>query len=195
LGFRSSDATAIYVDDTNTGTFLRMTKPGAAPRTSVLSFNTYFREVSQPKRTMLSRKFDDGTLRLAELQLPVGHKPGMRHPVIVYAYPNFQPSLHSSVSQANNDLSTIYPIQYLLSKGFAFCHVPFPISGRNSMKPMYAAAEAVTPWLDVLDRHGAISSGEYGFWGHSNAGFVALALEALTDRFKAEVARLFRTRR
>lgn len=53
---------------------------------------------------------------------------------------------------------------------------------------MRAAANAVLPWLDVLDRQVDIASGDYGFWGHSNAGYAALALESLSRHFKAIVA-------
>jgi dipeptidyl aminopeptidase/acylaminoacyl peptidase len=140
---------------------------------------------------MLTQFFPDGSLRKGTLILPVDHRKGQRHPVIVWAYPDSSPSLGDYFTQLNNYNSVIRPIQYLLTQGFAFLEVPFPIgesSGKSNKEPLFAAVKAVLPWLDVLDREPEILPGEYGFFGHSNAGYVALALEALTHRFKAIVA-------
>ncbi len=188
LGVRAGDGAVIYKDVADTGTFLMLVKPGERAHRSPLSFNTYFRHVSKPPRRVLAEKFPDGTLRSGVLQLPVGHTSGDRHPVIVYAYPDFKPSVDGPLTKLNSSYAAIYPIQYLLTKGFAFFHVPFQISGKTSHEPMNAAIDAVLPWLDVLDRQPEIIPADYGFWGHSNAGYVALALEALTRRFKAIVA-------
>jgi hypothetical protein len=188
MGVRSVDAMTVYKEDSSTGTFLWRTQPARRPRASRLRFNTYFRDVLRPQRTMLTCLFPDGSRRRGVLQLPTGHKQGERHGVIVFAYPNFAASLDSSITQGNNAINVTYPIQYLLAKGFAFFHAPFPISGNASKHPMRSAVEAVLPWLDVLDRRAEVIPGEYGFWGQSNAGYVALALEAMTHRFKAIVA-------
>lgn len=188
LGVRLNDAGVIYQNNSSSGTYLKLVRPRKRPCTSALTFNTYFRNIARPHDAMLACRFPDGTFRKGLLQLPIGHERGDRHPVIVYAYPNFSPSLHSSVARINSETSVVFPIQYLLANGFAFFHAPFPISGENSRNPMRSAAEAVLPWLDVLDRQTVVIPGEYGCWGHSNAGYVALALEALTNRFKAIVA-------
>jgi dipeptidyl aminopeptidase/acylaminoacyl peptidase len=141
-----------------------------------------------PERRMLRRTFADGSVRTALLQRPVTHQAGDRHPVIVWAYPNAKPTIDNSFTLGNSPINVIYPIQYLLTKGFAILQAPFPIHGRRSARPMRAAVEAVMPWLDVLADEPDVRAGEYGFFGHSNAGYVALALEALTSRFKAIVA-------
>jgi dipeptidyl aminopeptidase/acylaminoacyl peptidase len=153
-----------------------------------LSFNTYFRNVIRPPRRVLTHRFPDGSVRSGLLQLPIGHRDGDGHPVIVWAYPNSVPTINDPFARANSSISVERPVQYLLTKGFAFFHAPFPISGRHGFESMRAAVEAVVPWLDVLAGQPAIVPGQYGFFGHSNAGYVALALEALTHRFKAIVA-------
>lgn len=188
LGARATDGGVVYVDDGNSGTFLLLERQGERPRTSPLSFNTYFREVAQPQSIMISHTFPDGAVRAGELLLPIGHRDGDRHPVIIYAYPDFMPSVTSAISRPNSALSVVYPVQYLLASGFAFFHAPFPTGGRAGSEPVRASAAAVLPWLDVLNNHESVLPGAFGFWGHSNAGFVALALEAQTRRFKAIVA-------
>ena len=190
LGVRPKDSAAVYAEDSDNGTFLMVAKPGSRPRTSPLCFNTYFRDVSKPTRRMLDCAFSEGA-RKGLFMLPVSHKPGQRHPVVVWAYPDSVPSLDDSFSRLNNYISLVYPIQYLLTRGFAFFQAPFPIgesSKKSNIQPMKAAADAVLPWLDVLDREAEVLPGEYGFFGHSNAGYVALALEVLTRRLKAIVA-------
>lgn len=188
LGVRAADGAVIYKEVADTGTFLMLVKPGERAHRSPLSFNTYFRHVVKPPCRVVTGKFPDGSLRSGVLQLPVDHTPGDRHPVIVYAYPDLKPSVNGPLTSQNSTYALIYPIQYLLTKGFGFFHVPFQISGKTSHEPMSAAVDAVLPWLDVLDRQPEIIPADYGFWGHSNAGYVALALEALTRRFKAIVA-------
>lgn len=120
--------------------------------------------------------------------LPTGHKRGQRHPVIVWAYPDSPPSASDPFLQPNNYFSVIYPVQYLLAQGFAFLQAPFPTDAKRNREPMHAAVAAVLPWLDVLAGEQEVLPGEFGFFGHSFAGYVALALEALTNRFKAIVA-------
>jgi dipeptidyl aminopeptidase/acylaminoacyl peptidase len=188
LAVRPKDSEVVYKEDSADGTFLLLARPGKRPRTSVLSFNTYFRDVMRPQRRMLSHTFADGSIRRGLLQLPIGHRARDTHPVIVWAYPNSTPALDDSFSRGNDFASVIYPVQYLLTQGFAFFQAPFPIGGKRSLQPMQAAVDAVVPWLDVLDRQAEIVPGACGFFGHSNAGYVALALEALTRRFKAIVA-------
>ena len=191
LGVRPKDAAVLYSEDSDDGTFLMIAKHGTQPRTSPLCFNTYFRDVAKPTRRMLDCSFPDGAVRKGTFVLPVSHKAGERHPVVVWAYPNSIPSLNDSFTSLNNYINVVYPVQYLLSRGFAFFQAPFPIgksSNISNTNPMQAAANAVLPWLDVLDRQPEVLGGEYGFFGHSNAGYVALSLEALTRRFKAIVA-------
>ena len=188
LAVRPRDCAAVFSDDTDARTSLILTRPGRRRRRSSLSFNTYFREVIVPQRRILSHTFPDGSVRRGLLQLPIGHRPGNRHPVIVWAYPNSKPSLNDSFARANSYSNVIYPVQYLLTKGFAFFQAPFPIERKQSEWPMQAAADAVLPWVDVLAGTGEIIPEACGFFGHSNAGYVALALEALTNCFKAIVA-------
>jgi hypothetical protein len=188
LGVRAGDAAVIWKDDADSGTHLFLAGPGAEPRQSQLSFNTYFRDVSKPTSIVVSRIRVDGTASTGILQLPIGHKSGERHPIIVWAYPDSKPSPEEQIARVNSYISGVYPIQYLLTRGFGFFHAPFPIGGRSSLEPMRAATDAVLAWLDVLDARPQVSPGQYGFFGHSNAGYVALALEALSHRFKAIVA-------
>jgi dipeptidyl aminopeptidase/acylaminoacyl peptidase len=188
LALNPACGSAVYTNDTSRGTFLILERPGQPARSSPLSFNAYFSNVVRPRRRMVVHAFPDGSVRSGLLQLPIDHRPGDRHPVIMWAYPNATPAISDSFSRANSSANVVYPVQYLLTKGFAFFEAPFPCRGKLAAEPMRAAVDAVLPWLDVLARQPEIKPQEYGFFGHSNAGYVALALEASTDRFKAIVA-------
>jgi dipeptidyl aminopeptidase/acylaminoacyl peptidase len=182
------DASVVYKEDAEAGTFLILARPGTRARRSLLSFNRYFSDVRSPQRRILSHSFPDGSTRKGLLLLPIGHRSGERHPVVISAYPAFSPLLNDPVGRPNGMGSVIYPIQYLLTKGFAFFQAPFPIDRMESMQPMKAAVDAVVPWLDVLGKDPNIVPEGYGFFGYSLAGYVALALEAWSHRFKAIVA-------
>lgn len=188
LGVVPGDGRAIFKEDADSGTYIVQVTPRTPPKRLALAFNTYFRNIRKPDCRVLKHRFPDGSARYGVLQLPVDDNSKTQHPVIIYAYPRFEPSTYGPLTRPNSYASLIYPVQYLLAKGFAFFHAPFPISGGSLKGPMEAAADAVEPWLDVLGRQADIIPGEYGFWGHSNAGYVGLALEALTHRFKAIVA-------
>jgi dipeptidyl aminopeptidase/acylaminoacyl peptidase len=122
------------------------------------------------------------------LQLPVGRAPNDRHPVIIWAYPDQAAVLNGSLTRLNNLHALWFPFQFLLTKGFAFFHAPFPTTGKRRPEPLQMAVDAIEPWLDVLNKQPEILPGEFGFFGHSNAGYAALALEVLSKRFKAIVA-------
>lgn len=188
LAIDPMDSAVIYSEDAEAGTYLIRMQPGAPRHTSKLSFNTYFRHIARAESRTVSHTFPDGSVRSGILQLPIGHRSGERHPVILWAYPNSNPTITGPFTRANSYANSIYPVQYLLTKGFAFFEAPFPIRGKLNSEPMRAAVDAVVPWLDVLAGQPEIQPDNFGFFGHSNAGYVALALEALSNKFKAIVA-------
>jgi dipeptidyl aminopeptidase/acylaminoacyl peptidase len=188
LGIRDSDGTLVAKEDTDSETTIMAIASGRKTHVSALSFNGYLREIEKPEARELTYRGMDGAESTGVLQLPVGRSMGQRHPVILWAYPDQKPSLNDWLTRANSMLAAWRPIQYLLTRGFAVFHAPLPISTDSIIEPMDLVTRGVLLWLDILDQQPDIFAGEYGFFGHSNAGYVALALEARTPRFKAIVA-------
>jgi hypothetical protein len=188
LGIRNNDGTVIAKEDADSGTTILALISGRRTHVSALSFNRYFSEVEKPQAREVKYMAKDGTELTGVLQLPVGRSAGDRHPVILWAYPDQEASINDWLTRANSMLAVWRPIQYLLTCGFAVFHAPLPTTMKSVVEPMDLATQSVLPWLDILDEQSDIFPGEYGFFGHSNAGYVALALEARTTRFKAIVA-------
>lgn len=179
----SNDAALLYKADTAQGTSLHVVAPDAPP-ISVMAFNTHFSGIAEPTARELSLEVG-GRQLTAVLRLPPKHEPGQRHPVIIMAYPQYHPRRDDSLNRLNSTRSVIYPFQHLLSRGFAVCFVPFPVDAMPESGPLQMAVDAVTAWLSLLDAQPEILPGEFGYWGHSNGGYVGLALEARTQAFKA----------
>ncbi len=188
LGIRDNDGTVIAKEDADTGTTIMAITRGGKTHVSALAFNRHFAEVEKPKAREITYRTKDGLESTGVLQLPVGRSVSDRHPVIVWAYPNQPASLNDWLTRANSMLAIWRPMQYLLARGFAVFHAPLPMATAPVGEPMAFVAQSVLAWLDILGEQAEILTGEYGFFGHSNAGIVALALEASTTRFKAIVA-------
>jgi len=93
------------------------------------------------------------------------------------------------MSRINDGAAVSYPFQHLLAQGFAVFQAPLPMLDRpDDADPLDYVSDLIVPWLDVLDQQPEVQAGQYGFWGHSDAGYAALALLATTDRFKAIAA-------
>ncbi len=187
LGINPQSGGVICCEDTDDDTSVFEVVGRNRNRTPLI-FNQHFADVIRPARRLVVRDAAETTQSTGVLMLPADHVPGDRHPVILWAYPNMVPALDGLLSWTNKISAYIYPIQYLLSRGFAVFHAPLPVRGLSWREPITRIGEAILPWLDVLDRQPEVLPGEYAVYGHSNAGFVALVLETLTTRFKAIVA-------
>jgi dipeptidyl aminopeptidase/acylaminoacyl peptidase len=188
LAARGSEGDVLAKEDAPTGTRLFAAGTRAPKRASAISYNRYLGEVTVPAVREVRSRENDGSGMVGVLQLPVGHMPGDRHPVIVWAYPDHLPALDSELTKVNSWWALWLPLQYLLTRGFAVFHAPLPTAHKRLGEPIGMVRDAVLPWLDVLDAQLEINKGEYGFFGHSNGGYAALALEATTNRFKSIIA-------
>lgn len=187
LGVDAHRSRAIVKEDSDDGT--SMFAVGAQGKTarSSLRFNTHFRDVERPSSRRVFGEVQ-GREQFGILQLPVGRKRDCRHPVIVWAYPNQPAAPDAWLTRLNSVAAVWRPVQYLLTRGFAVFHAPLTMPLKGIRQPLELVTNAVLPWLDVLAEQPELLAGEYGFFGHSNAGYVAMALEVITSRFKAIAA-------
>ncbi len=188
LGTRGSDGSLLAKMDSLSGTDIAMFSPQQRKTVSTLKLNHHFNGIEQPVKREILIPNKEGKLLKGVLQLPVGLPQIDRHPVIIWAYPDQQPSINGSMTQINHPYAVIFPIQYLLTRGFAVFHAPLSTRLEHLGGPLKLVTDAVIPWLDILADQPDIIPGEFGFYGHSNAGYVALALEVVTTRFKCVVA-------
>lgn len=174
----------LYKRDDETGTSLHLFSDERTGR-SLTAFNQHLAAVAAPLTRELHLELK-GRRLTGILRLPPARLPTDRHPVVLMAYPGYLPRAGDSLHRINAGSSTHEPFNYLLSQGFAVFIVPFPVDLKPTAEgPLQMSADAVIPWLSVLDQQPEILPGEYAYWGHSNGGYVGLALEARTDAFKA----------
>ena len=174
----ASDGSAIY-------------RSQGAERASAAPFilNRHLADVRLPVAREIVRTTVDGERLVGVLQTPTVPTADGRYPVVVWAYPNSVPAAGRGVAQLNSAYAVAYPFQYLLARGYAVFQPPMPMGDRaDDVDPLEHVSRMILPWLDALDQQPDVLPGEYGFWGHSDAGFAALALAATTDRFKAIAA-------
>ncbi|MDG2535902.1 prolyl oligopeptidase family serine peptidase [Sphingomonas sp. HITSZ_GF] len=174
----------LYKRDSDAGTSLHLVEDGV-PARMAMPFNRHLAAVAEPAMRELRLELN-GRQLTGILRLPPGRHPNDRHPVVLMAYPGYMPRIGDSMHRVNSNSITHEPFYHLLSQGFAVFVVPFPLTlGLSPEGPLQAAVDTVMPWLPVLDRQPEVLAGEYAYWGHSNGGYVGLALETRTSAFKA----------
>jgi len=178
----------ICVEQTNQDTRVLLEASRGELTPTRFRLNTHLAGVRVPQHRPVVYPGHDGNPRTGTLYLPTnGARADSGVPVVVYAYPDYPPGPDSSLGRIN--ASAALQAQPLLAAGFAVFHAAFPVADTTAANaPMKRVAEAVLPALDALDKLPEVAKGRYGFYGHSNGGYAALALGAQTDRFKAIVA-------
>jgi len=185
----TGDGRILCRQDADDGSRIYVSAPGRPVKASPFVLNRHLAEVRNPHAREVVRMSANGKRLVGILLTPTNKPAGTKSPVILWAYPNSVPTLGGSLTRVNDYSAVYYPFQYLLARGFAVFLAPLPMTERpDDVDPLDYVANSIVPWLDVLDQQPEIEPGQYGFWGHSDAGYAALALEATTDRFKAIAA-------
>ncbi len=183
---RGADGAVYSKEDADEGTRIISIHPQSAPTSKVI-LNRNLSEIETPTYREISRRVGGGSEPRGILQLPPRRKSTDCHPVIIWAYPDSTPSPKGWTCRLNSQFSVWFPLQYLLTRGFAVFYAPLPTRNRP-LEPMERVVSALVPWLDTLAEQPEVMPNQFAFFGHSNGGYVSLALEALSRRFKAIVA-------
>lgn len=185
----AGDGRVLCKQDADDGSRIYVSASGRPAAASPFVLNRHLAEVRRPHAREVVRILPDGKRLVGILLTPTNKPAGEKSPVILWAYPNSTPSLEGWMTRINDSTAVIYPFQHLLAQGFSVFQAPLPMRERpDDADPLDYVANAIIPWLDVLDQQPEIEPGQYGVWGHSDAGYAALALAATTDRFKAIAA-------
>lgn len=182
----AADGQVLCRQDAEDASWLHVSSAGGPAVASPFVLNRHLAEVRRPQAREIERILPDGTRQTGILLTPTARPAAGPAPVIVWAYPDSAPSLTGWMTRVNHSTAVIYPFQHLLAQGFAVFQAPLPMTARaDDTDPLDYVSASILPWLDILDRQPEVEAGQYGFWGHSDAGYAGLALAATTDRFKA----------
>lgn len=184
---------ALFVETADAGTFFWTVHETTARKAS-FALNRHLADIRQPRVVEAPYKNVQGEDRHGFLALPPQHHAGQRHPVVMWAYPDYKPGLRRPLFRTNDISTYYYPFQLLLAAGFAVFWADFPTkpflseSGQERVEPYQHILDELNPAIAMLQSHPDIAPNQVGFYGHSNAGFVALTLAAHTHELKAIVA-------
>lgn len=185
----TADGRVLCKQDADDGSRIYVSAPDRPTKAAAFVLNRHLAQVRRPHAREVVRISPDGKRLVGILLTPTNRPAGEKSPVVLWAYPNSTPSLDGWMTRINNSRAVIYPFQHLLAQGFAVFQAPLPMTERpDEADPLDYVANSIIPWLDVLDEQPEIQPGEYGFWGHSDAGYAAMALAVTTGRFKAIAA-------
>jgi dipeptidyl aminopeptidase/acylaminoacyl peptidase len=122
------------------------------------------------------------------LILPAGHRPGERHPLVVFAYGGAYRShnLHQFAGGEGMLMATVDNMQLLATRGYA---VLLPDAPGRIGSPMKDYADAILLGVDRAIELGIADPERVGVIGHSNGGYTVMGLIAQSTRFKAAVSR------
>ena len=148
-------------------------------------------------KELITYKRADGVGLSATLYLPPGHKPGERHPLLMWAYPRefTDASAAGQVSGSANRFTTVGGPSHLLflTQGYAILDDPaMPIVGKEEtandtyVEQLVANAQAA---VDKVVEMGVADRSRVAIGGHSYGAFMTANLLAHSDLFRAGIAR------
>jgi dipeptidyl aminopeptidase/acylaminoacyl peptidase len=154
-------------------------------------------QLRQIKKELVTYKRGDGVGLSFTLYLPPDHKPGERHPTVVWAYPREfnDADTAGQVSGSTNRFTTIGGISHLffLTQGYAILDgatmpvVGDPETANNTyIEQIVASAQAA---IDKAVEMGVTDRNRVGVGGHSYGAFMTANLLAHCDLFRAGIAR------
>ena len=166
-------------------------------RTAFTSFPHPHPKLSTISKQLLRYKRKDGVPLSGTLYLPPDHRPGDRHPLVVWAYPREYKdrSVAGQVRAAPTRftrLARTSPLMFLTQRYAVLHRAAMPVVGEpETMNDTFvlqisAAAEAA---IEAVDKLGVIDRDRVAIAGHSYGAFMTANLLAHTDLFRAGIAR------
>ncbi len=166
-------------------------------RKALTDFKDPSPQLTGVKKTLIKYKRDDGIPLSGTLYLPANHVPGMRLPVVVWAYPReyVDPSSAGQVRGSVNRFTFYRGPSHLffITQGYAILDgAEMPIIGDPQtvndtfVKQLVANADAA---IKALDEMGVGDPKRVGVGGHSYGAFMTANLLAHCDLFAAGIAR------
>ena len=189
LHFSPDHDTAVHAAFDRTGAGLWISVPAFGEHRSIVETNAWLRDVAEGEIRRVEYRAPTGDELTGWLILPVDHDPGMRHPLIVVAYPGSVFSATGRPPILSIAGHHAYNAQLLAARGYAVLFPSMPLSPEGEPgDPAGAMAGGVLPAVDAAIDMGIADPERLGLFGHSYGGYGTYALITQTHRFKAAVA-------
>lgn len=165
-----------------------LVRPGGKS-TSLYKFNTHLAGIREATPILLNRReAGEDEDRNDWLLLPPDHKPGQRHPLLVYFYPDtrYKKELKGDdlrdISFLNKNIPTAH--------GYAVLMASMKISdyGKGKGNPMREMHEQLIRAAENAVAKGYVDPERWAIMGHSYGGYGTNSVITQTNRFKAAVS-------
>jgi dipeptidyl aminopeptidase/acylaminoacyl peptidase len=178
---------AVYMrNDADGDRLLLIDKSGAVRE--LLHFNRHLAGVTPAKAVMLTRREPtDREDRYDWLLLPADHKPGDRHPLLVYFYPDteYSPDWRSDGVRT----VTFLNMQLAAARGYAVLFASMRIASYGQRgNPMVDMHEQLIHAAENAVQAGYADPERWAVMGHSYGGYGVASVVTQTNRFKAAIA-------
>ncbi len=180
---------AAFVDTTSKDHSLLLENTQSGQYIRSLEFDQHWREIDDPKKTIIPYTARNGRKIFGALYLPYNYRKGSPLPLIVWVYPGVQheegeaQSAHNEASKWNDDWTNL---SKFTSAGYAVFEPSIPLSpGRINIEGEITGN--VLPGISRLITLGIAKRGEIGLRGNSYGSLVALFLLEKTHIFSAAI--------
>ncbi|KAF1717015.1 hypothetical protein CSC74_09140 [Pseudoxanthomonas yeongjuensis] len=179
---------AVFQRKGNDGDEVLLVRNGAAP-VSLYRFNTHLAGVEAAKPVLLTRReAGEDEDRNDWLLLPPDHKPGDRHPLLVYFYPDtrYRKELKGDDLRDISFLNKNIPA----ARGYAVLMASMKISdyGTAGGNPMREMHEQLIRAAENAVAKGYVDPDRWAIMGHSYGGYGTNSVITQTGRFKAAIS-------
>ncbi len=177
------DGTAyVFTAVRNDGTYLWVGRDGDWKQ---FEWNTHLRQVVPARQRLYRYTLPSGETVTGRVWLPHDHVEGRRSPAVMVGYPGTQVT-----GTRDNSLNGFYFYHYnlLAAAGYVVIEPTLPYGHMEGYEPLTYLSDLALRGLDGAIREGYVDPQRVGFMGNSYGGYLGLALQTTTDRFKAIVA-------
>lgn len=188
IDFNAESGRAVMTADTRSGTYLWLSRPGAASPVILVEANTFLRGIAEGERRQIEYRSLDGRTLKGWLILPVGYREGEKYPLITWVYPD---QMSGDLPPSNTDLNLLHSLnlQLLSAHGYAVLLPSIPLKPPGSVSEVYMElANGTLPAVDKVIEMGIADPKRLGVMGHSWGGYATYCLITQTNRFQAAVS-------
>lgn len=178
----------IWLEPSWQGLRLRGRVTGGTASQTLLSLDDHLAGIDWGNVQIIDYITKSGLAVKGQLILPPGHRPGMRHPLLVWVYPGTMIRNRGGYWD-DPFLPGIYNLQLYAAQGYAVLVPTMPFKWASGKQPIYEMMEdGVLPGVDRVVAMGIADPPRIGLFGQSFGGYAVFALVSQTDRFAAAVA-------
>ena len=166
----------------NDGTYLWVGKGGDWKK---FEWNTHLRNIIPARQRIYQYTLPSGETFAGRVWLPYGYVEGQRSPAVMVGYPG---TMVGGARENSLNSFYFYPYNLLAAAGYLVIEPTLPYGDPEGYEPLRHFSDLALYGLEGAIREGYVDPQRVGFMGNSNGGYLGLALQTTTDRFKAIVA-------